>query len=100
MRALLTAVSGMESPSERCCGRACCLNHGYGSDFRCIFVFRADEYPDARESHEEENDAECCADVAETLAGDVAGCDAPLGGKEPYAISEVPADGDHGDDVD
>ncbi len=37
---------------------------------------------------------------AEALAGGFAGSDAPLGGEEPDAVSEVPADGDHGDDVD
>ena len=45
-------------------------------------------------------DADDGADVAEVLAGLVAGGDAPLGGEEPDAVGEVPGGGDHGDDVD
>ena len=45
--------------------------------------------------------AEGSADIAEALARDcLAGRDAPLGGEEPDAVGEVPADGDHRDDVD
>ena len=38
--------------------------------------------------------------VAEALARSFAGSDAPLGGKEPDAVGEVPADSDHRDHVD
>ena len=40
------------------------------------------------------------ADITEALACSFAGRDAPLGGKEPDAVGEVPADGDHGNHVD
>ena len=60
----------------------------------------ADDGVDAGEAHEAEGDADDGADVAEVLAGLVAGGDAPLGGEEPDAVGEVPAGGDHGDDVD
>ena len=46
------------------------------------------------------SEAEHGADIAKALAGGFAGGDAPLGGEEPDAVGEVPADGDHGDDVD
>ena len=70
------------------------------SVFRRVGVFAADEGPDAGESHDREHDAERGADIAEALARGFAGSDAPLGGEEPDAVREVPADGDHGDDVD
>ena len=73
---------------------------GAASIFRDVGVLAADEGPDAGQAHDGEHDAEGSADVAEALAGGFAGGDAPLGGEEPDAVGEVPADGDHGDDVD
>src|ERR1035438_6906419 len=65
-----------------------------------VWIFAADEGPYAGQTHDGDDEAKCGADIAEALAGDFAGSDAPLGGEEPDAIGEVPADGDHGDDVD
>lgn len=59
-----------------------------------------DDRIDADEAHEAEGCAAEAAYPAEFFAGLVAGGDAPLGGEEPDAIAEVPACGDHGDDVD
>ncbi len=67
--------------------------------FRDVGVLAAYEGPDAGESHDADDEAEGGADVAEAFASDIAGSDTPLGGKKPDAIGEVPADGDHGDDV-
>src|SRR5664280_1022037 len=76
------------------------LNDRGGKDILSVLVLGADEGPDAGETHDEQDDAEGCACVAETLACDFAGSDTPLGGEEPDAIGEVPANGDHGDDID
>ncbi len=61
---------------------------------------RTDEGPDAGQAHDHEDDAESGADLSEAFARNRTGSDAPLGREEPDAVGEVPADGDHGDDVD
>src|ERR1019366_6906154 len=73
---------------------------GWGRVLWNVGILAADEGPDAGEAHDGEDEGEGGAGIAEALAGDFAGGDAPLGGKEPDAVCEVPADGDHGDDVD
>ena len=67
--------------------------------FQVHFVLRSDESPDAGQSHHAEHDAEGDADIAKASARGFAGRDAPLGGEQPDAVGEVPADGDHGDHV-
>src|SRR5580698_3761115 len=65
-----------------------------------VGVHGADERPDAGDSHAGEQDAEGETDPGKTAARGFSGDDAPLGGEEPDAIGEVPADGDHCDGVD
>jgi len=67
--------------------------------FRNVRILAADGCPDACQSHDGQADAEREAYIPEVLAGLLAGSDAPLGGEEPDTVREVPADGDHGDDV-
>src|SRR5215469_2568098 len=73
---------------------------GYRNILRRVLVFGADESPDAGDAHRAEDYAAGEADPSEAVAGGFAGGDAPLGREEPDAVGEVPADGDHGDDVD
>ena len=102
MRGLLdmfnSATSHLESVAIEMCRHVPEEWHRW-NDVRGVLVFGADEGPDAGESHDEQDEAEGSAYIAETLASYLAGGDAPLGGKEPDAIGKVPADGDHGDDV-
>src|SRR3974390_2544203 len=51
-----------------------------------VLVLRADEGPDARQAHEQKHETQRGADIAEALAGDGAGGDAPLSGEEPDAV--------------
>src|SRR5271154_1940939 len=64
-----------------------------------VLVVGSDEGVEAGEAEAAERYTQRGADVAEALAGGVTGGDAPLGAEEPDAVGEVPADGDHGDDV-
>src|SRR6476659_6305162 len=79
-------------------GRSDQSRNGY--ILRGVLVLRADEGPYAGQSHQQEDDAESAACVCEAFARNGTGSDAPLCREEPDAVSEVPADGDHGDDVD
>ena len=65
-----------------------------------VWIFAADERPDAGQSHDRKHHAKRGADIAKSLARGLAGRDAPLGREEPDAVSKMPADGDHGDHVD
>src|SRR5580698_2165023 len=73
--------------------------HGRRYVFGHVGIFAADEGPDAGQAYGDDNYAKCCADIAEALAGYGSRRDAPLGGEKPNAVREMPADGDHGDNV-
>src|ERR1700735_1185623 len=76
------------------------MDDGRRNDLGGVLVLRLDERPDTGEAHNTDQNAESCADIAKALARNFSGSDAPLGREQPDAIREVPADGDHGDDVD
>ena len=66
---------------------------------RCIGKFGADEGPDAIETDGAKNDAAGEANPGEAPPRLFAWRDTPLGREEPDSVGKVPADGDHGDDV-
>ena len=68
--------------------------------FGSVLVVGSDEGVEAGETEAAKDEADRGADVSEALASFFAGGDAPLSAKEPDAVGEVPADGDHGDGVD